>query len=288
MFNYILYRLGQFIALSVPLKMAYGIAVFASDLRYLFAVKDRRRVKANLKAIFPDKTASRIRGIRLRMSRNFAKYLVDFFRFEKIDKEYIKKYVRIENIHNFDAALSKGKGVITLTAHLGNWELGGIVIALLGYPFWVVALPHKDKRVDKFFNFQRERKGLKVVPLGRAVRACLDLLKQNKIVALVGDRDFTQKGLILDFFGRPTCLPEGAAAISLKTGAPIVPGFMLRNKDDTFTLTIEKPIEFTPTGDRDKDLISLIGRYKKVIEDYIRKYPDQWYMFRKFWIDEEQ
>lgn len=285
MANYILYKIGQFIALHLPLSLGYKIAVFLSDLRYMFAYKDRRAVKENLKVIFPDKSDSQIRKIRIRTFRNFAKYLVDFFRFSKIDLDYIKKNIRIENIHYFDEVLSKGKGAIALTAHLGNWELGGVVIALLGYPFWAVALPHKDKRVDNFFNFQRESKGIKVIPLGRAVRECLNVLRENKIVALVGDRDFTEKGLVLDFFGRPTFLPEGPAAFSLKTNSPVVPGFMFRNKDDSFTLRMESPIEFIPTGDKDNDLINLILQYKTIIENYIQKYPDQWYMFRKFWIE---
>jgi KDO2-lipid IV(A) lauroyltransferase len=218
------------------------------------------------------------------MFRNFAKYLVDFFRFEKLDAEYIKNNIRIENIRYFEEALSKSKGAIVLTAHLGNWELGGVVIALCGYPFWVVALPHKDKRVDNFFNSQRESKGIKVIPLGKAVRKSLDVLKENKILALVGDRDFSEKGMILDFFGKPTFFPEGPAAFSLKTGATIVPGFMLRNGDDSFTLRIEKPLDFIPTGNKERDLRELITRYKIIFEDYIRRFPDQWYMFRKFWI----
>jgi KDO2-lipid IV(A) lauroyltransferase len=161
--------------------------------------------------------------------------------------------------------------------------LGGVVIALLGYPFWAVVLPHKDKRVDNFFNYQRERKGVKVIPLGRAVRTCLNILKENKMVALVGDRDFTSKGIAVDFFGKPALFPEGPAAFAIKTGAIIVPGFMVRNQDDTFTLKIEKPIEYRPCGDRDADVKELIGRYKVVMEDYIRSYPDQWYMFKRFW-----
>jgi lauroyl/myristoyl acyltransferase len=165
MFNYLLYRIGQFIALAVPLKVGYKIAVLCSDTHHLFADKDRRLVQENLKAIFPNKSAKELKKIRITMSRNFAKYLVDFFRFEKLDKEFIKKNIRIENIHHFNQALNKGKGVIALTAHLGNWELGGVVIALSGYPFWAVALPHKDKKVDDFFNSQRISKGVNVIPL---------------------------------------------------------------------------------------------------------------------------
>jgi len=284
MLNYLLYRIGQFIALHLPLKLGYKLAVFISDVHYIFADKDLRAVKENLKVIFPEKADTEIRKIRIRVFRNFAKYLVDFFRFEKLDEEYIKNNIRIENIHYFKEALSKGKGVIALTAHLGNWELGGVVVAVSGYPFWVVVLPHKYKKVDEFFNFQRESKGIKVIPLGKAARKSLDVLKENGILALAGDRDFTENGIVLDLFGKPTLFPQGPAALSLRTGASIVPAFMLRNKDDGFTLRMEKPIEFNPTGNKEKDLRELIAIYKIIFEDYIRKYPDQWYMFRRFWI----
>lgn len=284
MLNYVLYRIGQFIALHLPLKITYRIATFCSDLHYLVANKDRKYVKENLKAIFPEKSSREVRRIRIRMARNFAKYLVDFFRFEKLDVEYIKKNIRIENVTYFDEAISKNKGVVVLSAHLGNWELGAVVVALLGYHFWVVALPHKEKKVNDFFNFQRESKGIKIIPLGKAARKSLDILRDNGLLALAGDRDFTGRGAIIDFFGKPAIFPEGPAALSLKTGASIVPGFMLRNPDDTFTLRIEKPLEFTSTGDKNEDKKQLMKKYIKIFEQYIRQYPDQWYMFKRFWV----
>lgn len=284
MVNYFLYRLGQLLALNLPLKIAYKIAVLLSDLRYLFARQDRRTVKENLKIIFPQKSEQEIKQIRKMMFRNFAKYLVDFFRFSKLDLTYIKENIKIENKEYLDAALSQGKGVIALTAHLGNWELGGVVISLLGYPFSAVALPHKNKMVDNFFNYQRQTKDVKVIPLGRSVKQCLDVFKKNEVLGLVGDRDFTEKGIILDFFGRPSLFPEGTAAFSLKTSAVIVPGFMVRNKDDSFTLRFEKPLESINTGDKYSDLKQLVTQYKTIFEDYIKRYPDQWYMFRRFWI----
>jgi len=283
MLNYILYRLGQFIALTLPLKIGYKIAVFCSDVHYMFADKDRQCVKENLKTIFPEKSDREIHSIRITMFRNFAKYLVDFFRFSKIDIEYIKKNIKIENQHYFQEAISRGKGGIVLSAHLGNWELGGALVAHLGYPLWVVALPHKHKSVDNFFNAQRESKGLKVIPLGKAVKSCLNVLKENKLVGLVGDRDFAENGVVIDFFGKPAFFPRGPAAFSLKTGASIVPTFVVRNEDDSFTVKIEKPVQFIASGDREKDTMDLIMQYKVIIENYIRKYPEQWYMFRRFW-----
>jgi len=291
MFNYILYRIGQYIALLLPLRIVYKIAVFISDIHYIFAARDRRIVKENLKAIFPEKSDREICRIRIRIFRNFAKYLADFFRFSKLDTEYIKRNIKVENIGYLNEALSQGKGIIIVSAHIGNWELGAAVIALLGYPLWVVALPHKYSKVNNFFNFQRESKGVKVIPLGKAVKQSLVVLKENKILALVGDIDFAGKGIVLDLFGRPTIFPQGPAALSIKTGAAIVPGFMLRNDDDSFTFKFEKPLAPAPPMPADAEfkdsaLMEFTKKYKIILEDYILKYHDQWYMFRKFWKSE--
>ncbi|MDD5596253.1 MAG: lysophospholipid acyltransferase family protein [Candidatus Omnitrophica bacterium] len=284
MLNYIFYRIGQFIALSCPRRAGYKIAVSLSDVHYLFAFKDRAAVRDNLKAVFPNKSEREICRMRLMMFRNFAKHLVDFFRFSKMDREFLKANVKIENQEYLDKALAEGKGVITLTAHMGNWELGGALIGTLGYPFWVVALAHKHEQVDNFFNLQRLSKGVHVMPLGKSGRGCLRVLKENKILGLVGDRDFTESGVAIDFFGKPTIFPEGPAVLSLKIGSCLLPGFMLRNKDDNFTFRFEKPIEFKPSGNKEEDVKELIRTYTKVFEAYIRKYPDQWYMFKRFWM----
>lgn len=282
MIYYSLYKAGQWLVLHLPLKLSYALAVFVSDMHYIFADKDRMYTKGNLKAIFPGKTDKEIKRIRRTMFRNFAKYLVDFFRFPIIDEAYIKRYITVENRPFIDDALARKKGVIMLTAHLGNWELGGLVLGVLGYPFWAVALPHKNQKVNDFFNNRRESKGVHVIEFGKAARTCLNLLKNNKLVALVGDKDFTNDaGIIINLFGRKTYLPKGPAGFALKTGAAIVPGFMVRNTDDTFTLHIERPIEPCP-GDT---LESLTEKYKIIIERYIKQFPHQWYMFRRFWIE---
>lgn len=283
MFNYLLYRAGQFIAFHLPLKIGYAVAVSLARAHCFFSASDRSAVENNLRAIFPDYPETTIRRLSVKTFENFAKYLVDFFRFQILDKEYVARNVKVENIHYLDPARYSQRGVITLTAHLGNWELGGVVIALLGYPLWVVARPHKQARVDRFFNRQREAKGVKVIPLGHAARLCLNLLKGNGLIALLGDVDFYKSGISAELFGRPALLPQGPAVFALKTGSLIVPGFMLRNPDDSFTLKFEEPIEPVVTGDKEKDIKELAGRYLRVMEGYIRNYPEQWYMFRRFW-----
>ncbi len=283
MFNYLLYRFAQSLALGLPLKAAYGLAIFISNIYASVAFSDRRAVAENLKVIFPDKPSHEIFKIRKELFRNFAKYLVDFFRFEKLDAEYLKKNIHLKNLNYIDECLSAGCGAILVTAHLGNWELGGAVISMLGYPFLTVALPHKSEKVDAFFNSQRESKGVRVLALGNAAKGCLKGLRKNEVLALAGDRDFVGKGMLIDFFGKPTVFPVGPAVLALHAKTKIIPGFMLRNGDDSFDLIMDKPLDFTPTGDDKKDLKELITRYKSIFEDYIRRYPEQWYMFRRFW-----
>jgi KDO2-lipid IV(A) lauroyltransferase len=282
MVNVWLYAIGQWLALHLPLRFSYALAVFFCDIHFIFADKDRLYTLENLRVIFPNKSLHEIKQIRIRMFRNFAKYLVDFFRFPIIDQDYIDRYIKIENRHIVDEALKKGKGAITLTAHIGNWELGGLTIGVLGYSFWAVALPHKNKKINDFFNSRRENKGVHVIPFGKAAKMCLNVLRENKVLALLGDRDFTHEaGVIVELFGKKTYIPKGPAAFALKTGAAIIPGFMLRNPDDTFTLRFEEPIPYTET----ESVETVSNRVRDLLESYITRYPDQWFMFRRFWIE---
>lgn len=272
-------------ALNLSLKNAYGVAKFVSSLQYLCASKDRNIVKNNLKAIFPADSDARIDFYTKQVFINFGKYLADFFRYSKIDRKFLKEKLQVEGLDNLDNCLKQNKGVIIVSAHLGNWELGGAVVGMLGYNIVGVVLPHKDKRVDAFFNSQRESKNLEVCPLGRAAHCCLESLKQNKIIALVADRDFTNHGIVIDFLNKKSILPKGPAAFSLKTGAPIVPCFCIRCEDDTFKLIIEPPLNFDLTGNKEKDYEVITKKIALTIEKYVRQYPNQWYMFRRFWHD---
>lgn len=283
MINYIIYKIGEFLALNLPLRIAYKVAVFLSDLHSLFAKQDRVNVTANLKAIFPNKDISEIKSIRRRMFRNFAKYLVDFFRSPLLNIENLHKTIKIKNLHYIEQELTKGKGIILLSAHLGNWELGAIAIALSGFKIGIVVLPHSHKMVDNFFNSRREEKGIKIIVLGKAVRGCLDLLRDNKLIALVGDRTFNDTGFLTDFFGLPTYLPKGPVVFSQQTKAPIIPAFVYRNSVGMLNLVFEKPIKHESCSNKRSDSEELLSKSKVIMEDYIKRYPDQWFMFRRFW-----
>ncbi len=282
MVGFLFYKVGQTIALLLPLKFGYWVAVRFADLCYPLSRKSRRLLKDNLRIALRADEARIDRYARCTF-RNFGKYLVDFFRFSRVDANFIRKYVKVEGRENLDRALAQNKGAIIVSAHLGDWELGIVVTSLLGYSTSAIALAHENRRINDFFVRQRSRKGVKVIPVGKAAGASLEALANNQVVALLGDRNYSRHGLDIEFFGRPTQVPKGHAIFSLKSGSPIVPAFIVREADDTLRFVYEPPIEFKPTGDLRNDLEQIVRRCLGVIEGYVRRYPSQWYVFAPIW-----
>lgn len=289
MFKFLLYKFGQFVVTRLPIQTAYRWACRLSDLQYYLSFRDQRAVKNNLKTILKsDKDLSQqARAV----FRNFGKYLVEFFRMAKADMDFVKRQVKVAGLEKIDEVLARGKGAIFLTGHLGNWELGGIVLSLLGYPSVAIALPHKERPVNNLFNAQRESRGMTIVQTSAASRQCLSMLKANKIVAVVADRCFGASALTFDFFGRPTAFPKGPAIFSLKTGAAILPTFLFRQDDDRFSLEIGDPI-YPPVSDdgrsAEEKVFDIMKQYVAIIADKIRTHPTQWLMFREYGFEDNE
>lgn len=285
MFFYILYKIGYYIANILPLNVAYIFAEKCSDLQYFLIKNDRENVTKNLSIIL-NKDIGECRILARKVFRNFGLYLVDFFRASRLTKEIIDKKVEIVGIENIDKALKENRGAIVLTAHLGNWEMGGIAMALVGYDISAVTLNHKYKNINDFFIRQREEKGFKVISMSSVMKRCVSALKNGGLLALAGDRDFTNSGIVVDFFGMPTSIPKGAAALSLKIGSPIVPGFFVRKDNKScYKLIFDVPIYAAeiPGISEDKIIKDTTEKFIPIMEKYIKMYPEQWLIFRKFW-----
>lgn len=284
MILYLLYRLGEFLSLALPVKTSYSVSTCLSDIFYSISSADRDAVIDNLKVITggsasPDELKSMSREV----FRNFARYLADFFRFSKVGKEYVKSFVELKGLENVDRALGYGKGAIMLSAHIGNWELGGHVMSLLRQPMGAVVLTHRNKNINNFFTRQRMYGNLKPIEIGAGLRTCYKLLKSNGLLAVLGDRDFSGKGIYVDFFGRKTIIPKGPAVLCYRTGAAIVPTYMIRKADNTYEFTFEEPILPDRSMGEDAAVEALAKKYTNSIERCVRKYPDQWFVFRKVW-----
>ena len=283
--NYYLYKFGQFLATALPFKVSQALVMFLCDLHFYFSKTDAQAVENNLKIVFKtdNVTKSEVRAV----FRSFGKYLLEFFSMTKrLRPEFVQSNVCVNNIEYLNEVLQKGKGGIVVSAHVGNWEMGGTVLPILGFPLSVVALAHKDPRVNALFNAQREAFGAMVIQTDVAVRRVVEHLQMNRLVAILADRDFGNRGIVMDFFGRKTMVPKGAAFFSLKTGAPIIPVFTLRTTDDHFEINIYPPIE--PPHLLDGKITNHMAteymqKYLTIIEDEIKRNPSQWLLFREFW-----
>jgi KDO2-lipid IV(A) lauroyltransferase len=285
-FNF-LYRAGRMMALLFPVRFSYSMACLLADLHYFLYSKERRAIISNLKVVLGSLGEGRdkeLEAIARKVFRNFAKYLVDFLRFSKVDAAYIKKYVKIEEARHIEQALERGKGVIILSAHIGNWELGGSVLGMLGYRMNAVVLSHKNESVNDFFIDQRNMGNFRSIEFGANLRGCYRALKNNELLALLGDRNFSNTGVVTEFFGRKALMPIGPAALALRTGAAIVPSYMIRLADDTFKFVFEEPIYAEDKGRRDDAALEdVMKKYLPSVENAVRTYPEQWYVFRDFW-----
>ncbi|MBU1084189.1 MAG: lysophospholipid acyltransferase family protein [Candidatus Omnitrophota bacterium] len=285
---YIVYKIVFFLTNTLPLRCSYAIASAVARIFYICSTRDRRELKENLRVVMGDGTDGRTLGkCAFRVFRNFGKYMVDFFRCSELTEAYIKEKINVSGLEHLDECVSEGRGTVLVALHLGNWELGGAFIGRSGYPISAIVLDHADKRVNAFFVRQRAVNGLKSIPIGAQIRECFKAIKRNEMVAVVGDKDYTSNGIPVTFFGKKAVIPRGPAVLALRTGAPMVFCGVIRNSDDTYSISFEEPIRQVPTGDHKKDEEELIGKYLRVFERYIRRYPDQWYVFRRIWPQEK-
>ncbi len=280
--NYYLYRLAFWLIKRSPRSLIYFVAGLVAELNFIFNRKSRRGVYANQARVLPPETGAFQRWRMARATfRHFAYAVVDFFYIPNLTRENLGEYVaEIRGQEHLAAAQRAGCGGILVTVHMGSWELAGASMGLLGVPLTVVALPHKDPRVDKIFTDTRAESDVEVVSLGGAMAKLLQALKRGRVIALVSDRDVKGTGLRLPFFGQATRMPSGHAKLALKTGAWILPSNTYRVDDHRIVVDIRPPI----VPDLQTDTVEgLTRRVLAIFEEMIRRHPDQWLSFFNLW-----
>lgn len=279
---YYLFLIVKAIVSFLPRKVNYWLARRAAWLKCVLPAKDKRIVRSNLSLFVKDPKT--LKKYTRRVFENFCYYMVDFFNHQKLTQEFIENNVTVTGREYVDQALAAGKGVIALTAHLGNYELGGAVISMLGYNLHVVALAHNDPRANRLFDAQREVTGVKVIPAGVAVKRCLRVLKEANPIAFVGDRDFSGGGKRVKMFSKYAVIPRGPAFFALKAKAVVVPTLFIREGRYRYRLIFDKPLY---DGEQPMTEDALMDDYAALMERYISQYPDQWYMFIPYWYNED-
>lgn len=287
--DYLLYLLVRFISLffnALPLGFALGVGRVFGRLVYFVNKKRRRIAYANLKACLGEEIpAFKIRHIIKGVYINLAQSVIELMRFPRIDKEYVAKFIRIENRDVLDKAIEKGRRIIFLTAHFGNWELMALAgaVEIEGYQMFVLAREQKLTRLNSLLNTYRQLHGARIVPKGLSVKVLFKNLKKNNIVGILGDQDAGKRGIFVNFFGRLASTPKGAFELANKLNSVVIPIFMVRQSGPYHRIFIEKPIE--PQKDTDVDSLNRKGLqdFTEILEGYIRRFPSQWLWLHKRW-----
>ncbi len=227
--------------------------------------------------------------------RNYGRYAADVMSFPYLDIKMIEE----QHWHDLSEgengwqgilapALQAGRGIIVATAHFGNWDMAGAILAR-HLPFSAVAETFSDERLNQLVQNQRKEKGIGIIPMEGSARRILRALQQNQIVAIVVDRPVTaDEGTAVTFFGRKTYVPSGPAALALKSGAAIVPGYVWYGHHNQFYARAFPPIfpQQSKGEERAKEIARLTQRMYDALEEMVREWPTQWYMFRQFWPSE--
>ncbi len=259
----------------------------ADAIGHAWFVLDRRHRKVaieNLTLAFgAEKSRAEIRDLAHSIFQNLALILFEIGWARHLPERKFRKYFRFYGLHHLLAASRKNKGVLVLTAHMGNWELMAMAAGRLGYSMSGVYRPLDFKPLDRYFMDLRAAYGAKLYPKANAMRKILRSLKQKELVGILLDQNTNvQSGVFVEFFGRTACTNKGLALLAVGTRTPVVPLFVLREKTG-FRVDIGPEIPLLETGDREEDIRINTRLYNRALEAVIRRYPEQWFWVHRRW-----
>lgn len=288
--SYVWFPMVLFVARHVHRKLARSVARWLGRTYFRARLKYLQAVRANLAVILQQPSDSdRVCRLADQMVSGHFSAWIDFLHFATRPPEESARLV--ESVVGFSRiveARQRGKGVLLLTAHLGNWEVGSFMLARVKMPIHVVLVPDIFPGVERARRRLHERADVIEIPVDRSflpTLAVMRALEDNGIVAMQGDRDFNNTGLAVPFFGRESFFPRGPFRVAMATGAVILPAFIIQVPDGRYRAVVEEPLAVVREGDREAALRVNVLRYVDILERYVREFPEQWYCFYPFWDD---
>lgn len=263
---------------SRGLGAACGVAVF-------HLLKRLRSVgRQNLELAFPDATLAE-RGAILRQEyRQLGHHLAEFALMSRYSRATVEQLIRYDGLEHFEQASAKGNGVLVLTGHLGAWELSSFFHSLMGHPMGMVIRRLDNPLVDAYVNAIRCQHGNRVLHKDDFARGLISEMKAGRTVGILMDTNMTPpQGTFVPFFGVAACTGSGLARIARKTGAAVLPGFLLEEPGGRYRLHFGKELEVENTDDGERDAVANTARFTAVLEEYIRQYPGQWLWMHRRW-----
>jgi KDO2-lipid IV(A) lauroyltransferase len=264
---------------ALPLGASYRLGYAIASVLDLLVPKLRRVAIRNLSVAFPDISPAERSRITDGVFRTVGRLLVALARFPSINKSNVADWISYQGLEHYHAAKQQGRGVLIATAHLGNWELSAFAHALMTEPMNVMVRPLDNPRVDQIVETRRTLSGNRLIFKKDAARFVLKALKNNEPVGVLIDQNTTpSEGVFIDFFGRQACAGVGFVKLAHHAHAPVIPGFALWNASSG-----RYDLHFLPevplTGDAAVDTQQI----HSVLEQVIRRHPDQWMWIHRRW-----
>lgn len=282
--EFVMFQVVGFFVRLLPLRLvgALGAALGSAVFRW---TNFRKRVTMdNLRRAFPEESEEKLEEIARGAFESVGASLLEFMWTPRLTAELLREYVRIPDVELLHTVRKRGKGVVLLGAHFGNWELMAESLGVhIGESIHIIVKPQSNRYVDRVINEWRVRLGNQIVPMGRAVREVLGTLHSGGFVGILADQSAPRESLSVTFFGRQVPTFEGPAMFCLKTGASMVLCTVLRRVNRTYEVQLQE----IPTGDlknsAPESIKELTQRHVSATEQMIRVHPEQWLWMHKRW-----
>ncbi len=269
----------------LPRPVARSLAAMLARILYALMPKLRKTAEVNLRIAFPDWNEAQRKAVSRGMARNLGWMAAEFARFPRYSKGNIEQIVELDGHENFLEGQGRGKGVLVLTGHIGAWELSSFAHALYGFPLHFMARPIDNKKLDDLVSRYRCLPGNRPILKNESARVILKILKESGTIGILADQNtMPEEAVFVSFFGKMASTTTGIARLALHTGAAVVPGYAVWDAGiRKYRLRFEPPVELLRTGDTERDVFENTQRFTKVIEEIIRKYPEQWVWVHGRW-----
>ena len=277
---YAFFRLAAWVAQLLPLGWAYGLAALAGDLLFLVNKPVREAILDNVERVTGRRDTETARKIYRHLACNY----VELFRVPRLSLRELESRLDIQGLEHFWEAYNRGKGVILASIHMGAPDVVAQWLAFQGIPVVVPVEPLRPRKLFEFFVSLRSSKGIRLIPADGPLKEIFKTLRRGGVVGLAVDRDVTESGEWVEFFGKPARLPDGAVQLAYRTGAPLVMAFAVRTPGHRFRVFVEPPLYIPRIRDRKEQVLKEgLARTVATIEKYIRAYPDQWLVSVRVW-----
>jgi len=270
---------------ALPRRWARAAGACLGALAFVLTGRLRRTGERNLQLAYPAHDDAWRKRLLRQLYRNLGLQLAEFCVMSRYTAENTRSLVRYAGLEHYLAARERGRGVLVITGHLGQWELSSFYHSLMGYPMSMVIRRLDNPLVDRLVNGIRCLHGNTVLHKDDFARGLLGAMRRGETVGILMDTNMTPpQGVFVDFFGVPACTASGLTRVAMRTEAAMLPGFLTwREEEKKYVLEFGEPLKLVHTGNDEQDIVANTQICTTAIEAWVRRFPEQWLWVHRRW-----